>query len=282
MEEDNKDSIITLEDFPFICRICLRREDLRPFEEEDCLFDLFHAIVKIDVYSRINYPKNVCDKCVSKLEDVSLFIDISKYNDSMLNKSWMPKKEIDYEEKRQNLTQKTTDDCEGDIYNQISQVCRICLSKKCLILFKEKELLAKLFQEITEVDLTKESSVCNKCIANLEGISRFICSSLNNHKTLESVVGAEVPESERPKSCNEIGGIGTMNEDTFEINKCFDDSKMKSEIIDIKEEIIDCELATSTEQTYQNELEVDSHFSSEKKLFENTILKKIWMNKGPL
>ncbi|XP_074028583.1 uncharacterized protein isoform X2 [Leptinotarsa decemlineata] len=149
MEEDNKNSVITLEDFPFICRICcLRRNDLRPFEEVDCLIALFHTIMNIDVCSTVEYPKNVCDECASKLENISLLVNTSKDNDTKMKETWMTQKEME-----ENLTARTNENCEKDIiHNEESQVCRICLSKKCLTPFEEKKLLANLFIDLTELD----------------------------------------------------------------------------------------------------------------------------------
>ncbi|XP_023015093.2 uncharacterized protein isoform X2 [Leptinotarsa decemlineata] len=189
-EEDKKETIITLKDFPFICRICcLKQSDLRPFDEEDYLFDLFHVIRKIDVNSTnstTNFPENICNECVIKLEDISLFIDISKYNNHSKGKNSIT---VKIENEGKDVVEPTHEDSSVSV----SSACRICLSPNGATLFQEKPQMVQLFKDLTDIDVAHINSqnvdrICDTCSEKLEEISSFITQSSRNEGIFENVL----------------------------------------------------------------------------------------------
>ncbi|KAG5874292.1 hypothetical protein JTB14_005722 [Gonioctena quinquepunctata] len=76
--------LISSLDFPYICRICLKRKYLKNFEEYQVLLQLFRNITDLGNDLEENLPKNVCFSCIQKLENILEFIECSKVNDSCL------------------------------------------------------------------------------------------------------------------------------------------------------------------------------------------------------
>ncbi|XP_018578498.1 zinc finger protein 501-like [Anoplophora glabripennis] len=76
---------ITVKDFPYICRICLSKQNLKPFEQSQDLLKLFQDITNIiQIEFEIQLPKNVCVACLDQLQNISSFINLSKNNDTHL------------------------------------------------------------------------------------------------------------------------------------------------------------------------------------------------------
>ncbi|KAG5884102.1 hypothetical protein JTB14_024144 [Gonioctena quinquepunctata] len=71
-------------DFPYICRICCSRKKLELFECHGSLLELFNNITNISVEPTDLLPKNVCNNCIRKLQEMSKFIEDSKYIDLQL------------------------------------------------------------------------------------------------------------------------------------------------------------------------------------------------------
>ncbi|XP_023014373.2 uncharacterized protein isoform X1 [Leptinotarsa decemlineata] len=246
-KEESKACTVTVKDFPFICRICcMRRSDMRPFEEEDYLSKLFHTITKIDVGSTLNFPRNVCSHCINAIEDISTFTEVSKYYDSLQRTS----KKIN--------PQKTFGN--GTISFWEPLICRACSSASSLVPFEEDEPLVQLFHTITKIDVQLKTDIamkiclCSTCIDSLEDISTFISSSRSNNEKLEEIIG--IPNS--LKSLSNGTDIEVKLERDDNRNEEFI-SDMKHDI-EIKEEVIDSEFAATISRDYQTGLKSESPY----------------------
>ncbi|XP_023014380.2 uncharacterized protein [Leptinotarsa decemlineata] len=240
MEKTEKDqSEIHLEDFPHICRICLKNEDLRSFEGEDYLLDLFRIITNIDVHSTVHFPRNICKECISRLEDISLFIEFSKCSDGMLGKN----PENHEETKLYGKDVKTEKTCNKN--DEESQVCRICLSQSNSMPFEGITHLMEVFQRITNIDvkpkINVEQTICKTCSDKLEEISVFISSSLSNNKKLEDALVLNRP-IKIEKDMNDDGSTRFCK---INYESIFDEREIKNPDIDIKQEELDYEPSAS-------------------------------------
>nr|XP_023014379.1 zinc finger protein 845-like [Leptinotarsa decemlineata] len=226
-KSENDQSDIHLEDFPHICRICLKNGELRSFEGEDYLLDQFRIITNIDVHSTVHYPRNICKECISRLEDISLFIEFSKCSDGMLRKNLENHEEVI--------------ECGKDV----KTVCRICLSQSNLMPFEVTTHLMEVFQSITNIDVKPkinfEQTICKTCSDKLEEISVFISSSLSNNKKLEDVLVLNRPI----KIEKEMNDDGSTRFCKINYESIFDEREIKNPDIDIKQEDLDYELAAS-------------------------------------
>nr|XP_023015096.1 zinc finger protein 391-like isoform X2 [Leptinotarsa decemlineata]XP_023015097.1 zinc finger protein 391-like isoform X2 [Leptinotarsa decemlineata] len=272
-EEVKEETLITLEDFPFICRICcLKRSDLRPFDEEHYLFDLFRVIRKIaanSTNSTTNLPENICNECVVKLEDISLFIDISKSNNHStgINSTTVKKENEckDVVELTQEDEVRPTDEHQDDISLPEVPACRICLSPNGVTIFQEKPQMVQLFKDLTDIDVTHINSqngdrICDTCSDKLEEISSFIDLLLFNNGLLENILcGNNAVETESYLDSSNVD-LPTCNDVKYDIvsDEIYLKLEKEHEIIDIKEDINGIEDEAAFGRNHLSETEVDA------------------------
>ncbi|KAG5892478.1 hypothetical protein JTB14_015388 [Gonioctena quinquepunctata] len=231
---------LLLEDFSLICRICLTRNDLKPFVEEKSLQKRFMDITDIQVETQDSLPKNVCGNCLSTLEDISLFIDLSKYNNigflqdlinekeklyicqkdeiTIIDDGMTIKIEQDYGDNDVTDYHSTGKQMNKQIYevkngkksdertntNSFLLVCRICLAKENLRVFDGEEHLINVFRNITNIVVTTQDelpkNICSRCIDKLQGISSFIELSKSNNTKLHQVFSTQQDDISLEKS----------------------------------------------------------------------------------
>ncbi|XP_074037271.1 uncharacterized protein isoform X2 [Leptinotarsa decemlineata] len=95
-------------EFPFICRICLSKGELKPFEDE--LSALFSTLTNIQVEFEENLPNKVCLNCICELRDISQFIDKSKLNDAGLRRIIKDENKLYEEECQESVDNDVFDD----------------------------------------------------------------------------------------------------------------------------------------------------------------------------
>ncbi|KAG5892479.1 hypothetical protein JTB14_015389 [Gonioctena quinquepunctata] len=70
--------------FPLVCRICLAKNNLKVFDGHENLINVFRNITNIGVSTQDELPKNICSVCIEKLQGISAFIELSKFNNAKL------------------------------------------------------------------------------------------------------------------------------------------------------------------------------------------------------
>ncbi|KAG5864842.1 hypothetical protein JTB14_004472 [Gonioctena quinquepunctata] len=76
---------ISIEDFPRICRLCMRHCNLQPLRTlEEKTKNSFKTITKIELSETEILPRNICKSCIGRLKDLSEFIDICIANNNLL------------------------------------------------------------------------------------------------------------------------------------------------------------------------------------------------------
>nr|XP_023015095.1 zinc finger protein OZF-like isoform X1 [Leptinotarsa decemlineata] len=282
-EEVKEETLITLEDFPFICRICcLKRSDLRPFDEEHYLFDLFRVIRKIaanSTNSTTNLPENICNECVVKLEDISLFIDISKSNNHStgINSTTVKKENEckDVVELTQEDEVRPTDEHQDDISLPEVPACRICLSPNGVTIFQEKPQMVQLFKDLTDIDVTHINSqngdrICDTCSDKLEEISSFIDLLLFNNGLLENILcGNNAVETESYLDSSNVD-LPTCNDVKYDIvsDEIYLKLEKEHKIIDIKEDINGIKDEAAYGRNHLSKTEVDASAILPEELFQ--------------
>ncbi|XP_072377290.1 uncharacterized protein [Diabrotica undecimpunctata] len=74
-------------DFGYICRLCLSDDiddNLKNLQQVEYLIDLLGVLSGEKVEHDDGLPQNICNSCIEKLEEISDFIDLVKYNHSCL------------------------------------------------------------------------------------------------------------------------------------------------------------------------------------------------------
>ncbi|CAH1173485.1 unnamed protein product [Phaedon cochleariae] len=85
MNKESSVNNISVEEFSEICRICFNKEGLEPFEQHP-LLNIYQKITDLQVDTHEGLPMKICYKCSRKLNEVSMFIKISKTSDEYLRR----------------------------------------------------------------------------------------------------------------------------------------------------------------------------------------------------
>lgn len=80
---------IGFKDFASICRVCFAKNNLRNLQEVEYLVDVLQSLTDTEIVENDGLPQNICVNCIKKLEDISDFIDLSKYNDTVLRQVYL-------------------------------------------------------------------------------------------------------------------------------------------------------------------------------------------------
>ncbi|KAG5898653.1 hypothetical protein JTB14_005412 [Gonioctena quinquepunctata] len=194
--------VISISDFPFICRVCLSRNDLKLFEEEKHLLDLYLRITGIGEEVINSSPDNVCCTCINTLMDILTFIDLAKCNDSILRQCRLL--EIDSKiaikgDLRDNEIKMTScPPLKDSPTHDSSCVCCVCASSSNLVPFCDPHTLST-FKTITYVGPSSEkeipNKICDKCVEKLMSISAFIKLSKSNMYLYQELTSQKVSEN---------------------------------------------------------------------------------------
>ncbi|XP_074037273.1 uncharacterized protein isoform X1 [Leptinotarsa decemlineata] len=71
--------------FPYICRLCLAKKNLKVFNEHQQLVNVFRNITNLPVSPVDNLLKHICCECIEKLQNTLDFIELSKLNNKQLH-----------------------------------------------------------------------------------------------------------------------------------------------------------------------------------------------------
>ncbi|KAG5865122.1 hypothetical protein JTB14_007300 [Gonioctena quinquepunctata] len=88
------------EDLSYLCRACSNRSSLTCLIDEPWLLCIFKSILRlanIDINLENNIPDQICDKCLQKLEQISVFISLIRFSDKTLRQALINKECLEKE-----------------------------------------------------------------------------------------------------------------------------------------------------------------------------------------
>ncbi|KAG5898434.1 hypothetical protein JTB14_036517 [Gonioctena quinquepunctata] len=176
----NPAGTVLTSEFSMVCRICFGRQDLKLFEEYQGLLNLFRNIVNIEI-EHDSLPKNICSKCLGRLEGISGFITSAKYTDNLLRTLLI--KEIEEPVAKS----EETNSCEKYSRNETGAKYPLTISPNAKIqdtehpiikqeledIFKENPNLLNIKNESIEIEKEENSNISNIKIEQLSNDGEF-------------------------------------------------------------------------------------------------------------